>query len=682
MNFLAWTFLFGAIAVVGPIAAHLLAKPRFKRVPFTMLRFLRSGQRQSHSRRRLRDLLILLLRCAIIVLIAIVFGQPILSVKSKPREHRHIHFLALDNSISMTYQDNGRTLMDQMKEAALKHVRQASADDMFYIYPLASNHTSTDLTRDQAITEIRQLTTVPRSARLDEFFRSIRQATQVTSIDETISAVIFSDFSPSLLQAFEQVHEPIRIDDLQCEPILASEPIDNAAIIGSRLVDKTETKLSLDVTVTHDGPARQRTLIAKSPGTKSESMELNLKAHQSEVFRLEIPRVKDQLHQPIELALGPKDDLEADDIYRISVYIPPSTSTNVLLVSHDEDTFLFETAIEALSSQRHNGRLELKKVNEERVTSTDFHWADVAVFSSLPTGSACNPRNVSDVTRRGGRLIFFLTNVLHSPITEQLQNEGLLPAVPDRWIDGMTYLSAGPVTGSNLDFDEQAARSLANYHLERIAVKGRWRCEMSPEAQCLWQLSDGSGLLYGQAVGPGSSLLVNTSINDSLGLLAKSRAWPAFCQYLLGAAERMQEFAFSTTDRPILHLPETIQGARPNATIQVENTDGTQSATRADGTALRLPAPVGTGWIKTLSEPPLYAGINLPEGETDLRPPASDAIAKAVQRVVLTNNNNDQAVAQTDSNANYQKKPIWNLCVWATILLLLFESTLANRLKR
>jgi hypothetical protein len=66
VSFLAWTFLFGSVAVVGPIVAHLLSKPRFRRVPFTMLRFLRRGQSQSHSRRRLRDLLILLLRCAII----------------------------------------------------------------------------------------------------------------------------------------------------------------------------------------------------------------------------------------------------------------------------------------------------------------------------------------------------------------------------------------------------------------------------------------------------------------------------------------------------------------------------------------------------------------------------------------------------------------------------------------
>jgi len=677
---MAWTFLFGAAAVVGPIAAHLLAKPRFKRVPFTMLRFLRSGQRHSHSRRRLRDILILLLRCAIVALVAVVFAQPILAVKSKPQKDRHVHFLALDNSMSMTYRDNGRTLLDRMKETARKRIRQASTDDTFHIYPLASGRVASDLTRDQAMAEIGQLTAAPKNARLDDFSNALRQATHAMSTDTTISGVILSDCSPSFVKALEQIRDPVRIDDLQCEPILPAEPIDNAAIIGTRLVDRIETLLTVDVTVANHGPAQQRTLAARTPEGKAKSMELNLKAQRSEVVRLEVPCEIDRVYWPIELKLSPGDNLKADDTYRMAAYIPPNTSVNVLLVCRDEDTFLFETAVTALSSREHGSRLELKKITEDKVTGADFHWADIAVFASLPTGPACHPKHVEDVTNRGGRLIFFLTDVIGSPIVEQFRSSELLPAFPDRWIEGIAYPSASPVAGSALDFDDRAARSLGNYHLERIAFKGRWRCDMSPEARCLWQLSDGGGFLYGQSVGPGSSILVNTSINDSLGLLAKSRAWPAFCQYLLGAADRMQEFAFSTTDRPILRLPEGAPNARPHGDIQVENCDGSYSTVRSEGTAVRLPDPAGLGWMKTLAEPTLQAGINLPEGETDMTLPAEDAIAKAMQRVVLAEGDEEPTISKAE--AKLQDRPIWNLCAWAVILLLIFESALANRLKR
>lgn len=124
MSFLGWTFLFGALAVVGPIAAHLLSKPRFRRVPFTMLRFLRSGQRASHSRRRLRDLLVLLLRCAAVVLIAMLFARPMLHVTPEPAEQRSIHYLALDDSMSMAYRDGSETLLARMVDAAVEHARR------------------------------------------------------------------------------------------------------------------------------------------------------------------------------------------------------------------------------------------------------------------------------------------------------------------------------------------------------------------------------------------------------------------------------------------------------------------------------------------------------------------------------------------------------------------------------
>ena len=126
MSFLGWTFLFGAAAVVGPIVAHLLAKPRFRRVPFTMLQFLRTGQQESRSYRKLRDLLVLLLRCAIIVLIAVLFARPVLRVQAERQQHRSIHYLALDDSMSMAYQDGG----EEWAENTFVHVGATAAPSL------------------------------------------------------------------------------------------------------------------------------------------------------------------------------------------------------------------------------------------------------------------------------------------------------------------------------------------------------------------------------------------------------------------------------------------------------------------------------------------------------------------------------------------------------------------------
>lgn len=685
MSFLAWTFLFGAAAVVAPIAAHLLARPRFKRVGFTMLPFLRSGQRQSHSRRKLRDLLILLLRCAVIVLIALLFAQPMLSVKPKPKAHRTIYHLALDDSMSMSYRDRNTTLWDRQTAAALERVREASSDDVLNIHALASGRTMADLTKDQAIAAIKQLTVVARSVRLEGFFSALRQAGQTASSEETISAVIFSDFSPKVLTTFDRIQEPVKIHDLDYELILPSELVDNAAIVGVRLANRVGTQLSLDVTVSNYGIAQERTLTAQAANTKPVSVELSLKAGRSAAFRIQMDLGPDfhrtgQVCWPITLSLSPTDHLADDDTYRFAACIPSDRPVGILLVHQDDDTFLYETAIHALSRSPRSDQLNLRSVAANRLQPEDFHRADIVVFASLPQSGSVQSSYLKSVTDRGGRLVFFVTSESPGSTAKRLWYDHLLPAFPDRWVGDITYLDSSPQTGASLDFDVGAARSLANYRMGSIAMKGHWQCQRSPEAECLWRFADGSGFLYGQAVGPGSSILVNTGIDDSLGLLAKSRAWPAFCQYLLGTADQMQAIAFATTERPVLHLHQRSQMPGESTTVAVENTDGDPATARTEGGALRMPPPAGLGWMKTLEEPALYAGVNLPEGETNVTPPAPEAAAEAVRRMVLTEENEDRAMAQAGSEVHY--KPIRNLLAWAAMLLLLFESAAANRLKR
>lgn len=73
--------MLGIAAVAGPILIHLLIRPRFKRIPYTMIDFLEVSQKQSRATRRLRELLILLLRCAIVALMACMFAEPFLRLQ-------------------------------------------------------------------------------------------------------------------------------------------------------------------------------------------------------------------------------------------------------------------------------------------------------------------------------------------------------------------------------------------------------------------------------------------------------------------------------------------------------------------------------------------------------------------------------------------------------------------------
>ncbi len=684
MSFLGWTFLFGVVAVVGPIVAHLLAKPRFRRVPFTMLQFLRTGQHESRSYRKLRDLLVLLLRCTIIVLIAILFARPVLRVKAEPQKRRSIHYLALDDSISMMYRDGRTTLFNRMIAAALDRIDRAPNDAVFGLHGLASGRLLHGLTRDQAIAEVKRMTVAPKSAHPGDFLSTLTQARQAASPGDSLAVTVLSDFTASVLRQFEQIHKPAVVDELVYEPIVPKAPVDNAAIVDARAVNATNDELDVDVAVVNYGDTeQQRDVVMKAPDLKPVSENVTLSPHERRLVRLQLglgpgAHRADHVCLPIELTVQQEDGLKEDDTYRLAAYFPRAVSRNIVIVHRADETFLFETAIAVLADRSPTG-LRLHRVREGRLTPADLEGTDIVVFPSPPGAFSCPVGPLKKHLAKGGRIVFFATEAGNLKASEYLVREGLLPVAPEKWVDGVVYPEAQPVAGEGSGFHDQAVRSLVNYQLDRIAMKGHWSCRVPSDAECIWRLANGEGFIYRRSSNGGSSILVNTSIADSLGLLAKSRAWVAFCRFLIGGDDQVRQGCFSTEQRPIVTLPDSTWLARQGA-IAVEDCDGRRARAVAEGARVLLPSPRIVGWMKTVDKPTWYAAINLPPGETDVRKPSDDRIAAAMKRAFVTDVPGKQAAAQVTSGV--RDKPIWKWFGWATILLLLIEPAIVNRLKR
>ncbi len=76
MTFLTPAFLLGALAATVPIVLHLLRRERLPRVPFSDVRLLRGARFEQTRRQRLRELLLLALRVAALLLLALAFARP------------------------------------------------------------------------------------------------------------------------------------------------------------------------------------------------------------------------------------------------------------------------------------------------------------------------------------------------------------------------------------------------------------------------------------------------------------------------------------------------------------------------------------------------------------------------------------------------------------------------------
>jgi Aerotolerance regulator N-terminal/von Willebrand factor type A domain len=104
MSFLAPWFLFGALAVAGPILFHLIRRAARERTSFSSLMFLRPTPPRITRRRKLEHLWLLLLRCLCLLLLAAGFSRPFFSkdngAPAPAAEGRQL-VLLVDTSASM-----------------------------------------------------------------------------------------------------------------------------------------------------------------------------------------------------------------------------------------------------------------------------------------------------------------------------------------------------------------------------------------------------------------------------------------------------------------------------------------------------------------------------------------------------------------------------------------------------
>ena len=106
MGFLAPWFLAGVAAIGLPFWIHLLRQYRSTPHPFSSLMFFERRTQSSIKHRKLRYLLLLSLRVALLILMALAFANPFITRTNANVGGRSMLVIAVDNSFSMRYGDH------------------------------------------------------------------------------------------------------------------------------------------------------------------------------------------------------------------------------------------------------------------------------------------------------------------------------------------------------------------------------------------------------------------------------------------------------------------------------------------------------------------------------------------------------------------------------------------------
>ncbi|MBX6331719.1 MAG: VWA domain-containing protein [Gemmatimonadaceae bacterium] len=132
IDFLSPLWLLAAGAAAVPLFLHLLRRRIGTRVEFPAVRYLARAEREHSRKLRLRNLLLMLLRIAAIVLIAAAAARPVMRVAGAGHAPTALA-VVLDNSLSTSAIVGGRPVLDGLRARARAVVRRADAGDRVWL---------------------------------------------------------------------------------------------------------------------------------------------------------------------------------------------------------------------------------------------------------------------------------------------------------------------------------------------------------------------------------------------------------------------------------------------------------------------------------------------------------------------------------------------------------------------
>ena len=256
MGFLSPVFLLAGLAVAVPLILHLFHRHDARRVAFPALRYLLRTEKEHAHTIRLRQLLLLLLRMAAILLLVGAGTRPFL------RGGGGVHdptaaVIVLDNSMSSGLIRGGNRVLDLLKAVALKSVDGASDEDRVWLiragqpWEVAISSTRAELRKAILATEV-------TDAAGDLLPALERAVVLVSGADLPASEIhLISDMQAS---AFAGAPTTLALQDIPVVVFNARAPIPwnghlDSLLIGGGLppLANQRTRLSVRVSGTADG---------------------------------------------------------------------------------------------------------------------------------------------------------------------------------------------------------------------------------------------------------------------------------------------------------------------------------------------------------------------------------------------------------------------------------------------
>lgn len=730
MIFLNAALALGSLAFTVPLAIHLLFRNRFEIVDWGAMRFLESVVRVNRRRMQLRNLLLLLVRCAIPILLAFCLARPVLTGwQTLPGDEPVSMVLAIDTSDSLAAKmDPNTTRFTQLISTAEQIVSSLPrGSDVFIVTSADASRQEDDVTKAMPSQGDPQSTlTAFRSLRMgggpldieSMLSESLRKASAGATERRQIILLTddaASDLSQLQIDALESIGErraaqkpaPVIswVDGWKANNeasnnrrITRLEPSQSASVPGQSMVWEVEARIDGEVPTTSSIDIR----------VNGQTLESKTLAFRSGLARATFETTFENAgRHAIEVAMPSDDDFAADDRLRadfvtlppIDVWLVDGNPSDKPLIS-DCDYLAIALSPFSLSGSKAVDLFRTSRVQATKLPDQQGDAPKIVVLADvggLPPESA---KWLADfVENQGGTLVMFAGPATTAATwDQQLVTSESKPMLPMQWGEVKTAPDAN--SGGKIDESRMTYPPLAAFareakgtlnmvdmmsYREMVAVSDE-TSGAKANTNVVMRLENGAPLIAVADVGKGRIMQVATTANDRWTSLPRRLAFVPLIQRLfMHLAIGESKMKAVSSGEPILMTQSQLITDQENPSQQWNVTTPlgeTIPITMNDG-RLRFDRTQAAGIYRFESDDKViaYAAVNVPESELKRAAAEPSVRDEAAKRMGATRYDS-LAAFQTDETTRRFGRGVWRYLLLGLLAMMIVEPFLQQRSAR
>jgi hypothetical protein len=420
-------FLWGLLAAPLPLLLHLINRTRAKKVPFTALQFIEQSLAQQSIKYRLREWLLLLLRVAMLAVVALLLARPFIRSRffSFSQKIQSTSVVLLDDTLSMCYREGERTLWERAREESLQYLDTLTEGSRVSLYPLSEDPAplSADLVRVRK--QIREWSPggrtgqcVPALGRAGKVLEAVKSGQREILLLTDLTKVSWEGLSKSALKL---------PPDVALYIIDVGESRDRNAAVQAVSIEtsgqaRVNVPLQVRATLRGGDEPMDRGVELVVGGKRVDSKRVRLDRYKvSTVVFSHAPDTGGLLQGSVRFAEG--DALPLDDERFFSVWV--RDAVRALLAGDGKGDLFLKQALspDGLSKR---APVAIEPAHPFELETRDLSQTDLVILSNVRSLTAAAWQKLREFVRGGGGLLIFAGEELDPAAYTPEASQGVL----------------------------------------------------------------------------------------------------------------------------------------------------------------------------------------------------------------------------------------------------------------